>query len=422
MTRRAVNGRDAARTYRRASLPATATALLALASFAGSCTPLPSDDDDRVKKGTEAPKGGRRPDGGETGRVIVDPCKDPSSASSSTRNKQASQSQVLFQSDFETPNIPLVANCGKWLHQTEINDLFGTDTFQFAQAQTVEGVVLQDDDGVYTDPTGQGGRYAIGMLSDVQDDMLAMTFTNALPYVNVRLDLSAIAIAGCGVPVEISTPRLKIDIYDTSSGKLNLMNITQEPLDSKIVTGSAGDDPWEFNWRTAVASLDASGATDGNVTVVFDLLEGGYAAIDNLSVVASTQKGVADADNNGVADDTQCAGESDATDEADASVRARDAGARDAGTSTRTATDAGAPPAAPPAAQPTPPAAQPTPAPATPPVAATPPAPTSSRDTDADDEEDTPPASQRDAGSRSSGRDSGGSLLDRLRDGGLFGN
>lgn len=447
MTRRAKTGRDTARTYRRASLPATATALLAFASFAGSCSPLP-DDNDGIRDGTEVPKSGRRPSG-DTGKEVVkvDPCAKKNGASDKANKQQAAASKVLYSNDFESPNVPLVADCGPWLDQKRgINALFGTDDFQFAQFETVEGVLLKDEKGVYTDPSGKGGQYAIGMLSKLQDDRLALSFANDMPIVNVRLDLSGIAIEGCGTTVPISKPRLKVDIYDAAAGQLDLSSISQEPLDSKIVEGFASDDAWEFNWRTAVVPLDASSATSGNVTVVFDLLEGGYAAIDNLSIVASTEKGVVDADNNGVADDTQCAGGGDENadgDADDAPPPPRDAGTpRNAGG--RSGVDAGTP-AAPPAT--TPPAATPPPAtpPASPPPAATPPAatprpttppastpqptpPTSSRDDEEseggdDEESQSEDDDERRGGSSSGSRDrEGGSIIDRLRDAGLFGN
>jgi hypothetical protein len=53
-------------------------------------------------------------------------------------------------------------------------------------------------------------------------------------------------------------------------------------------------------------SLDATSATGQALTIVFDLQQSGYAAFDNLSIVAAESAGVVDSNNDGVPDDQQC--------------------------------------------------------------------------------------------------------------------
>jgi hypothetical protein len=74
-------------------------------------------------------------------------------------------------------------------------------------------------------------------------------------------------------------------------------------LDSADVTGEAAPDAFTFHWTFGVAALDASAATDDFVSILFDLQQSGYAAFDNLSIVASNTAGVVDTDTDGVADD-----------------------------------------------------------------------------------------------------------------------
>jgi hypothetical protein len=55
-----------------------------------------------------------------------------------------------------------------------------------------------------------------------------------------------------------------------------------------------------------VLGLDASAGTQGHLTLLFDLVQSGYAAIDNLSIVASEAADVVDRNTNGVPDDQEC--------------------------------------------------------------------------------------------------------------------
>jgi hypothetical protein len=208
---------------------------------------------------------------------------------------------ILYGNDFETPNVPLAVDCGNSLDARGINFQYGTKDFVFDQTWTVETVFIQDPSGLYSNPQGQGGAYALGMLSAVNDDHLSLTFdAGTYPYVNVGLDISAIDISGCGGPFGVDLPIFSVSVLDSPGGVFGWSNPL---LDQADMNGLAPPDPWTFNWSTQILGLDISGSTDGNISVVFDLLQSGYAAFDNMTITASTEAGIVDRDLDGVPDD-----------------------------------------------------------------------------------------------------------------------
>jgi len=215
-------------------------------------------------------------------------------------------SQVLYTNDFETPNMALVASCGNSLDPIGINALYGSSSFLFQQVNTVEGVSVHDPSGLYSDPSGVGQTYSLGMLSALQDDLLALTFeVTGNSFLNVGFDLSAIDVSGCGGPFGTDVPVMQVRLYDTPSGGFSF-GAPGTLLGQGEVTGVAAPDQWTFAWKYGVVSLDATGATGSSLTIVFDLTQSGYAAFDNLSIVAADTAGVVDADNNGIPDDQEC--------------------------------------------------------------------------------------------------------------------
>jgi len=211
-------------------------------------------------------------------------------------------SVVLYSNDFETPNQPVQISCGNSLDNAGINTLYGTQDFVYHQAYTVEAVVIDDALDLYSDPEGKGGSISLGMLSSAQNDLLALTFNRqGLAFLNVGLDLSSIDVSGCGGPFGVAAPIMQVSLLDSPGGTFDF---GQPVLDTTIINGEAAPDQWTFHWTSGVAALDASGATDDFVSVVFDLTQSGYAAFDNVSIVASDQAGIVDTDLDGVADDT----------------------------------------------------------------------------------------------------------------------
>jgi hypothetical protein len=213
----------------------------------------------------------------------------------------AGASVVLYSNDFESPNEPIVVDCGNSLDTRGIDFLYGEPGFVFHQQNTVEAIVLEDAQGLYADPEGIGGAHSLGMLSTAQDDKLALTFDRqGRNFINIGLDLSSIDVQGCGGPFGVDVPVMQISLLDSPGG---VFDFAQSVLDSDSITGEAAPDAWTFDWTSGVVSLDASAATDGSVSILLDLVQSGYAAFDNLSIVASDSAGVIDSDTDGVADD-----------------------------------------------------------------------------------------------------------------------
>ncbi|HTU62108.1 MAG TPA: hypothetical protein VMF89_26805, partial [Polyangiales bacterium] len=111
------------------------------------------------------------------------------------------QTVILYQNDFESPNVTLAVDCGNSLDGRGINTLYGTSEFQFSQQNTVEAVFLHDPSGKYKNAGEQHGKHALGMLSTLQDDKLALAFDSRnFPFINIGLDLSSIDVEGCAGP------------------------------------------------------------------------------------------------------------------------------------------------------------------------------------------------------------------------------
>lgn len=211
------------------------------------------------------------------------------------------QTVILYENNFEKPNEPLAVDCGNSLDTRGINFLYGKADFEFKQEFTVEAVFLQDPAGKYQNAGADHGQYALGMLSAVQDDKLALAFNSrGYSFINIGLDLSSIDVEGCAGPFGVSAPRLRITLLDRPD---DIVDYAQTELDSKEMTGIAAPDGWTFRWKKEVVGLSTEGSQNGKVTIVFDLLEGGYAVFDNLSITASMTSNVVDLDLDTVPDD-----------------------------------------------------------------------------------------------------------------------
>ena len=215
----------------------------------------------------------------------------------------AAQTVLLYSNDFESPNVPIVVNCGNSLDNRTINELYGTPDFSFQQQFTVEAVQLDDPQGLYDNPSGLGGLYAVGMLATAQEDRLALTFDGqGRDFINVGMLLSSIDVQGCGGPFGTDVPIVQLTLYDSPDG-FSFAN-PGTMLDQGTITGTAAPDAFSFAWQFGVVGLDATQASTGTITVVFDLLQSGYAVFDDLSVTAADESGIVDRDTDGIADDT----------------------------------------------------------------------------------------------------------------------
>jgi hypothetical protein len=139
----------------------------------------------------------------------------------------------------------------------------------------------------YSDPSGKGGRYALGLLSNAQDDLLGLAFNvGTARYLNLRMDISSIDLSGFGGPnvPPGAVPVFEYTLYDNPSGATGLGSGTI--LDRMQATGTAS--PRDvFDWTEVLIPLDATGTTNGNVILRIDLIAGAYAAMDNFRIAAS---------------------------------------------------------------------------------------------------------------------------------------
>jgi hypothetical protein len=87
----------------------------------------------------------------------------------------------------------------------------------------------------------------------------------------------------------IGMPAFLLLLYDSPGGVFSLASLGSFALlDTVMITGnSPAVSPFDFNWSDHVVALNASGSSDGNVSIVFDLTAGGYAAFDNIVIAAS---------------------------------------------------------------------------------------------------------------------------------------
>jgi hypothetical protein len=144
-------------------------------------------------------------------------------------------SVLLYSNDFESPNVPLLVQCGKSLDQRGINFLYGEPGFTYNQEFTVEGITVDDPSNLYSDPQGNGGQYSIGMQTAQQNDRLAVTFDRqALPFINVGMDLSSIDVSGCGGPFGVAVPVMQVSLVDSPGGTFHF---AQTVLDTDTMTG-----------------------------------------------------------------------------------------------------------------------------------------------------------------------------------------
>lgn len=212
-------------------------------------------------------------------------------------NLKAEETLVLYDQDFERPSAYKNSFYDFYKSRDGVNENYGDqpEGFRFAQKFTVEVLNVTGSrrgDGTaalgtgWKDPSGKGGDFAIGMLSDDQDDRLGLSFNlSGRRFLNLSMDLSSIDVSrrgGFAVPGQ--APVIRLTLHDNPGGRRGTKG--SKILDRQEITGksSARD---TFDWTTHVVALDASNVTDGSVILEIDLRQGGYAAFDNLLVAAS---------------------------------------------------------------------------------------------------------------------------------------
>ncbi|MBK8341659.1 MAG: T9SS type A sorting domain-containing protein [Flavobacteriales bacterium] len=214
------------------------------------------------------------------------------------------QSVLIYQNSFVTPlTAPVNASCQPDFSATPVNTLWqgtGAGTFSgaFQQSNTVETLLINGPADIYDDPANANGDFCLGMLNTNFTDKLALLIDReALPFINISLDMSAINTT-CGGPFTLGTPNFLVEALDAPGGVFNINSTT--PLSSDTLIGIApnaqtGAGSFVFNWATDIGSLDVIGSTDDFVAIRFTLLNTGltptsaiYAAFDNIYIEAST--------------------------------------------------------------------------------------------------------------------------------------
>lgn len=200
----------------------------------------------------------------------------------------ASAAVIVYQNDFNAPS-GFVTGSYTDVSQQTVNSLYGAG---FDQTNTVETIRIAGS-ALYSDPSGTGGAYALGMLASAQDDKLSLSFNvGALSFVNVQVDISSIDLVGPFAPFNgtdpAPAPTFDLTLYDSPGGTFDF-NAPGTALDSASIMGTSSS-LFVFDWTNHISALSTSGNTDGNVTLLFDLKtepDVGYAAFDNLIIASS---------------------------------------------------------------------------------------------------------------------------------------
>ena len=199
------------------------------------------------------------------------------------------QAGVLFSEDFNTPvnyvgtrlNGDLSGQKVNFLHGTAFQNSFSVETLRIAGGTT------------FSDPSGKGGAYALGMLESAQNDLVSAVFdAQSFDFLNLNIDVSAIDLNCCGGafnPTGTLVPKFEFRLYDAPQGVFSL-STPGTLLDSNTITGIASPRT-TFAWTNHTVALDTSSSTDGNVALVIDLVAGGYASFDNLVIASSNVSG-----------------------------------------------------------------------------------------------------------------------------------
>ena len=209
---------------------------------------------------------------------------------------------VLYDQDFENPQN---FNGTSDVDGQAVNNNYGNQPvgFTFGNTFTVETINVTDSEnpgnprqfqgiGGYTGDLAQSGDFVIGMLSTAQNDLLGLTFDAlTFDFLNVQIDLTNLDLDCCGGPFHSgnfdTTPDFQFSLYEDAGG--NGVG-TGTLLDQTVFSPNASARN-VIDFSTFTFGLDASGSTDGIVTLQIDLLSGGYAAFDNLRIAVSDEEG-----------------------------------------------------------------------------------------------------------------------------------
>lgn len=208
--------------------------------------------------------------------------------------KGIAQTVLLYQNSFELPLMAPAANCGPDLDATFVNTLWGgTGTGTggggfFQQEFTVETILINGPNNQFTDSSGLGGNYCLSLLTNIQNDRLALTLNSQmLPFVNISFLISPIDLPACGGPFGLDTAIMYVKVFDSPGGSFSFPSPGSQLDEDTLIGSLPGTTPFTFNWTQINTSLDISNSVDGNITLVFDLIKSAYAAIDSIVITSS---------------------------------------------------------------------------------------------------------------------------------------
>lgn len=204
----------------------------------------------------------------------------------------AAATATLYAQDFEAPD-GWINDGGDVNLFRSVNQLYANQPpgFVFAQSFTSETLRIGGTEAFgtgFVDPDGRGGQYVLGQLSTAQDDLLGLAFNiGAFDFLNFRIDISSIDLdrhGGPFVPGGGAAPTFRFSLFDNPAGTAGLGGGTA--LSFVDATAPFNVSKNSFLWTTVNTGLSAAGNTNGNVILRIDVLDGGYAAFDNIVITA----------------------------------------------------------------------------------------------------------------------------------------
>jgi hypothetical protein len=131
-----------------------------------------------------------------------------------------------------------------------------------------------------------------------ENDFLGLSFNvQGQKFLNFRLNISSIDLDRFGCPCNSATGSIAsfdVLLFDNPTGSASLSG-NGTVLASERITAPPSSARNVFNWSEHTLALDASGSTNGNVTVRIDLVASAansrYAGMDNFRIVASDTPG-----------------------------------------------------------------------------------------------------------------------------------
>lgn len=227
-------------------------------------------------------------------------------ASSHCYAQNNGESLLLYSNNFNTGNvISNTSTCSPNIKHNNVNALFkGTGSglytnVLFGQNASVEVADNIDPPGHIFDPQSKGGKYSITMqTANPENDLVWITFQakdlNSYNFINFNFDVSATDIltsSRCGISGTVTTPIVVVSAYLHSSSTLSQSNVLSRdtliglpPLET--YTNRKYD---TYNWKNVTARLPIDRLTteNGYVSMLIDVIQGSYTAVDNFVITSS---------------------------------------------------------------------------------------------------------------------------------------